>query len=76
MILVTVLSVPPNYSLHLAGENGFAGPNSNYASLTTEGLIERLKTLLEFSPDEILKVFASLEGPDQKYLDWHQGDLA
>jgi hypothetical protein len=76
MILVTVLPAPPNYSLHLAGENGLAGPNSNYASLNREGLVEELKTQLGFSPDEIQKVFISVEGPSRKYLNWHRGDLA
>jgi len=75
MTLVTVLLAPPNYSLHLAGENGFAGPNRNYASLSKEGLIEELRTLLGFSPEEIQRVFVSLEGPDGKYLNWHQGTL-
>jgi hypothetical protein len=75
MTLVTVLPAHPNYSLHLAGKNGLGGPNSNYASLTREGLTERLKTLLAFSSDEIQKVFVSLDGPDRKYSNWHQGDL-
>jgi hypothetical protein len=75
MILVTVFLTGPNYSLHLAGENGIAGPNSNYATLDREGLIEELKTLMGFSPDEVQKVLIRVEGPDRKYVDWHQGDI-
>jgi hypothetical protein len=75
MISVTVLPAGPNYSLHLAGENGFAGPNSNYESLDREGLIEKLKTLVGFSPDEVQEVLIRVEGLDRKYVDWHRGDI-
>lgn len=72
MTLVTVLSAPPNYSLHLAGENGLDGPNSNYVGLSKEELIEKLTTSLGFSPEEVRTVFVGLEGPDGKYSNWHR----
>jgi hypothetical protein len=75
MILVTVLPNPPNYSLHLQGPNGNAGPNSHYECLTKEALVEKLRTSLDFSADEIEQVFVSLEGPDRKYINRHQGEL-